>query len=117
MTEICQEDLEEEEKEEEKEEKVCMQRSALREAQELRELEMGKLGHVEKSSCNDPRASVSVGLDFIFILGSSLITSDVAPVLCSANWQKTSTHLYIFILHRIVHPAVKGPLNMSAQNF
>lgn len=78
---------------------------------------MGKLGHVEKPSCSDPRACVSVGLRFIFLLGSSLITSDVAPALGSARRQETSLHLSIFILDRIAHPAVKGALNISAQNF
>lgn len=109
--------MEEEKGEEEKEEKVCRQRSALREEREPRELEMGKLGHVEKSSCNDPRACVSAGLCFIFILGSSLIIGDVPPVLCRPErQQKTSFNLYIFNLDRTVHPAVKGPLNISTQN-
>lgn len=84
-TELRQEDLEEEEEEE----KVCRRRTALREEREPRELEMGKLGHVEKSSCNDPRACVSVGLCFIFSLGSSLIISDVAPSCAPARQQKT----------------------------
>lgn len=101
--ELHQEDLEEEKGEEEKEEKVCRQRSALREEREPRELEMGKLGHVEKSSCNDPRACVSAGLCFIFILGSSLIISDVAPSCvphasrkaCSISTSSSSTAPFI----------------------
>lgn len=45
------------------------------------------------------------------------LSATFAPVLCCARRHQTSSHLSAFSLDRVAHPAVKGPLNMSAQNF